>query len=57
MPTLKCKGLQHLKNNPVISLSVHKKKRMGSEARENRKAKRNNYMGDTKPKRSSLPLL
>ena len=27
MPTLKCKGLQHLKNNPVISLSVHKKKK------------------------------
>ena len=57
MPTLKCKGLQYLKNNPVISLSVHKKKKMGSEARENRKAKANNYMGDTKPERASLPLL
>ena len=27
MPTLRCKGLQHLKNNPVINLSVHKKKK------------------------------
>lgn len=26
MPTLKSKGLQHLKNHPVISLSVHKKR-------------------------------
>ena len=27
MPTLRCKGLQHLKNNPVINLSAHKKKK------------------------------